>query len=138
MQHVREAVAGIEVLHLEERGAGDTLRRGGRGHVGLAEIDLAHPRVAADCLRRAVRQHLPLVQHDHAARQPEDHFHVVLDEKDRHLRGEIADLRQHPVALPRAHAGGGLVEEQEARPGSERERDLEEPPVAVRQRRGGG
>ncbi len=136
MQHVRHAIAGVEMLDFQERRARGRRRQRGECHARLAEIDLAHARVIADRLRRAVGQHLALVQHDDPGREPENDLHVVLDQQDRHLRGQLADLRQHAIALARAHAGGRLVEQQQARPGGERERDLEEPPVAVREHSG--
>ena len=51
-------------------------------------------------------------------------------------RGRRRDRREDIVALAFGHAGGGLVEQQHARLGGDRDRDLEQALLAVGQRRG--
>ena len=79
-----------------------------------------------------------MVERDDAIADAADQPHVVLDQED----GDAAVPDAHDVAhqlagLGRVHAGGRLVEEQEARLGRERAGDLEPPAVGVGQRDGG-
>ena len=142
VQHVREPIAGIQSLDLEQRlrrDGGTLRRRGGGGARGLSQVDLADARVLPDLLRSAVCKHLALVQDDDAGGHPEHHVHVVLDQQDGEAAavGQPPDLRQHAIALARSHPCGGFVEQQQARSGRQRERDLEQSPIAVRQLRRG-
>ena len=51
-------------------------------------------------------------------------------------RGSAADRGENIVTLAFGHAGGGLVEQQHARLGGDRDRDLQQALLAVGQRRG--
>ena len=76
-----------------------------------------------------------LIEHGDAVGEMEDDAHVVLDQHD----GQVAVLVQPAdelgdlVGLLVAHAGGRLVEQQQARLERERHRDLGGALVAVRQ-----
>ena len=72
-------------------------------------------------------------------RQRHHRAHDVLDQQDGDAapRVEIAQDLHHQVDLGRAQAGHHLVEQQEARAGGERARDLEPLALRQRQRRGG-
>ena len=135
VQDVRESVAGVEVLDLEQRRALPRRSSLNGSDVRLAEIDLAHVGVVADLLWRAVREHPSLMQHDDAGGESEDHLHVVLDEEDgeRLLHRERPDLREHAIALSGAHPGGRFVQQQKAGLGGEREGNLQQPPIPVRE-----
>ena len=61
------------------------------------------------------------------------HLHVVLDDQDGEILGDAAHQFHGLVRLGRAHAGGRLVEAQQARLGGERDADLEIALLAVRQ-----
>src|SRR6266404_7104991 len=85
--------------------------------MGGPEDGVLHRLVVPDLLRRAAGQDRSLVHDDDALRIFEDDVHVVLD----HDRGDL--LRAHDGGddvhdrrlLPRAHAAGRLVEEEEPR-----------------------
>src|SRR5438552_19042533 len=93
-----------------------------------------NPYVAADLGRGAVRDDPALVQDRDAVGEPKDHIHVVLDDQDRQgsiqTRDEVGDASR----LERRHARGGLVEEEDARPLRERDRELELTALTVRKR----
>src|SRR5438067_1025223 len=90
--------------------------------------------VVADLFRSAARQDDALVHDDDAIRVLEDDVHVVLD----HHRGDL--VRAHDGGddvhdgrlLPRAHAAGGLVEEEETRLERVGDRHVEELSLALR------
>src|SRR5205809_403684 len=99
--------------------------------LGLSEIDLAHARIAPDFVGRAFDQDAAADHDDDAAREAEHHIHVVLDEQHRELAGQARDHGEELRALVLRHTGRGLIQEQHARPGGERERDLEQALLAV-------
>ena len=70
-------------------------------------------------------------------REAEHQVHVVLDEQHGDVLGQRRHRGEDFVAVFFGHAGGGLVEQQHARPARQRERDLEQPLLAVGQRRNG-
>ncbi len=96
-----------------------------------SQIDLPHADIACDLLGRALEEQSPAHHHDDALGETKHGIHVVLDEQDRDVARQSGDHREQLGALPLRHSGGGLVEQQHLRPGGERERDLEEPLLAV-------
>jgi hypothetical protein len=66
-------------------------------------------------------------------RQRKQKLHVVLDHDDGEVILELLDELQQPVAPVGAHPLGGLVQEQKARAGGQRHRDLQGAALAVRQ-----
>ena len=58
----------------------------------------------------------------------------MLDQQDRHIGGQRGERGQNVVALLLGHAGGGFVEQQHARTAGERQRDLQQPLLAVGER----
>ena len=76
-----------------------------------------------------------VVEADDAVGHAHHHLHVVLDQQ--HGDAERADAGQqlHEArGLGRVHAGHRLVEQQQLRLGGKRDRDLEQPQLAVGQR----
>ena len=61
----------------------------------------------------------------------EHRFHVVLDQQDGNLALELAQRGNHARALVRPHPGHRLIEQQHARPGGERDGELELALLAV-------
>ena len=88
--------------------------------------------VGRDLLERPLGDLDPVVERDHAVGDALDDVHVVLDHEDRvaALGAELLDQLRDLLRLFRVHPGGGLVEQEQARFGSGRARDLE--PAAVR------
>ena len=119
-QHLAAPVAGLDAVDLEQR-----VSHGRPMTVLLAEIGLAHLLVGADRRRLARRDDAAVDQHADAVREREHRVHVVLDQEDRQVALELAQQRDHAHGFLRAHAGHRLVEQQHARPGRERHRDLE-------------
>jgi hypothetical protein len=99
--------------------------------VRSTQIDVPHARVAGDFLGRALDQQPPADHHDDAVGEAKDGVHVVLDEQHCDVARQSGDHLEQLGALPLRHAGRGLVEQQHLRPGGERERDLEEPLLAI-------
>ena len=67
-------------------------------------------------------------------RDAHDQRHVVLDQNDRDAEiGDAADQLAQRHLVGAHQAGGGLVEQQHARARRERARDLDQPPVDMRQ-----
>ena len=60
-------------------------------------------------------------------------IHVVLDQKDCDILRQGGQRRQDVLALLLRHASRGLIEQQHARPGCERQRDFEQALFAVRE-----
>ena len=63
--------------------------------------------------------------------KPEHEVHVVLDEQHRDVLRQVVDRGEQLGALVARHAGGRLVEQQHLGLGRERERDFEQPLLAV-------
>src|SRR5574337_753931 len=83
--------------------------------VGLAEVDLAHPRVGGDRRGRVLGEHRAADQHRDPLGEAEHQVHVVLDQQDRHLARQRGDGLEQRAALAGGNAGGRLVEQQHAR-----------------------
>ena len=75
-------------------------------------------------------------QHRNAVGEREHQIHVVLDQEHGDVARQGGDGGEDIVALAFGNAGGGLVEQQHARLGGNRDRDLEQALLAVGQRRG--
>ena len=73
-------------------------------------------------------------QHRDAVGEAEYRIHVVLDQQHRARPRSCCDQLFHALRLVGAHAGHRLVEQHQARPGRQRQADLERPLLAVRQR----
>src|ERR687887_255622 len=102
-----------------------------------AEIDLAHAYIGGDFLRRALYENAPADHHDDAMRKAEHDVHVVLDEEHRDVLRQIGDDGEQLGALALRHSRRRLVEQEHFRPGGERERDLQQPLLAIGQFVGG-
>src|SRR5712691_5632373 len=103
------------------------------GMVLLAEINLMHAPVLGDFFRRPLDQHFALHQDGDALREAEHEIHVVLDDEDRDVLGQIVQHLQDAMRFQRWHARGGLVEEQHAGFQAERDRDFDQALLAVGQ-----
>ena len=105
----------------------------------FAEVALEHRGVAHHLLGRAARDHLAVVQHADVLRERHHRAHHVLDQQDGEALGavDVAEHLDHLVALGRAQPGHHLVEQQQARPGGERARDLQALAVGQGERGGG-
>ena len=129
LQDVDLAVVGVDGVELEQR-----------RHLRLRrpepEVRLDDLLVRRDRLERALGDLDAVVERDDAVGDALDDVHVVLDDEDRvaalvaQLRDQLGDL----VRLGRVHPGRRLVEQQDARIRRGRARDLEPPPVRVRER----
>src|SRR5215470_2995528 len=92
--------------------------------------------VGLDLRRRGVGQHLALVERDDAVGITEHDVHVVLDLDDGtqpHALGRAHEDLHHRVLVPRAHAAGGLVEEDDLRLEREGRGHVEELLVPLRE-----
>ena len=100
-----------------------------------AEIGIDHGLVGADLVGRALGQQAAVAEDADRGRDLEDDVHVVLDEDDGDLLAlpEFAHLLDHAPALLRPHARRRLVEQQDLRLQHQRERDVEQLLVAMRQ-----
>ena len=94
-------------------------------HGASSQVGFDDGRVAHDVLRRALGDHLSEIQHQHALRQPHHHFQHVFDDDQRDPRRVDAaqDLGQRD-GLGRIQAAGDLVQQQHARLGGQRPRQL--------------
>src|ERR1700719_3237331 len=97
------------------------------------EINLAHPLVRGDFLRRALDQNAAADHHDDTFCKSKNEVHIVLDEQDSHILGEIFYGREQVGALPLRHPRRGLVEQQHRRSRRERQRDLQQSLLAIGQ-----
>src|SRR5262245_20005441 len=96
-----------------------------------AQIDRAHALIRGDLLGCAFDQYATADHDDDPARELEDDVHVVLDEEHRDRLRQLCDRSEERRALVPWYAGRRLIEQQHLRPGGERERDLEQPLLAV-------
>src|SRR5882672_9351143 len=99
----------------------------------LAEIDLVYAFVLADLIGRALDEHFALHQHGDALRKSEHEIHVVLDDEDRDLPGQLVEHLQDTVRFQRRHARGRFIEEQHPRLQAQGDRDLDQALLAVGQ-----
>src|SRR5713101_4502614 len=81
----------------------------------FAEINLMHPPVLCDLLRRPLDQHLALHHDGDALREAKHEVHVVLDDQDGNVLGQIVEHPQDAMRFQRGDARRRLVEEQNAR-----------------------
>ena len=107
--------------------------------VGVAEVRVAHRRVAADLRRRAAGDHRAEVDHDDPVAGRHHQAHVVLDEEHAHvaLVGEPPDEAGQLGALVLVEPGGGLVEHHHRRPRRHGAGDADQPAPPVRELLGG-
>src|SRR5262249_22923751 len=98
---------------------------------GPPPIKPAHARLGGDFFRRALDQDAPCRHHDDAAGETEHHVHVVLDEQHGNVAREIGDDGKQLGAFALRHPRRRLVEQEHPRPGGERQRNLQEPLLAV-------
>src|SRR5438093_1353365 len=103
--------------------------------VAGAEVSLDHLGMALDLGRRTFGDAHTVVEHGDAVGDAHHDLHVVLDQEYRQLElaPERADQRGEVLGLARVHPRRRLVEQQQARLGGERARDLQAPLIAVRQ-----
>src|SRR5437588_4760282 len=83
--------------------------------LGTTEIGFADALVGRNIPGTAGRQDAALRHDGDVGCDPEHDLHVVLDDDDVDGRGELSDLRHHPLGFRRAHAAGRLVKQQELR-----------------------
>src|SRR6266513_167240 len=88
----------------------------------LAEIDLVYAPVPGDLVRRPLDQDLALHEHGDALREAEHEVHVVLDDEDGDVLGQIVQHLEDAVRFQRRHARGGLLDAQHDRSGRGRQR----------------
>ena len=81
----------------------------------IAEIRLAHRRIAANLLRRAVRDQTPVNQHGDAVCGGEYGVKVVLDDDHCVVEGEVAQQCHYTRGFLRPHAAQRLVEDEDFR-----------------------
>ena len=74
------------------------------------------------------------MQDKDAVAETKDHLHLVFDEKDGSLGGELLDERDHVLGLFGSHAGSWFVEQQQLRIGHQRDRDLQRALLAMGQK----
>ena len=91
------------------------------------EIGRDDARIGERLGRRAVGDLLAVAQHHHAVAERRYHIHVVLDQqhRDTALLARVEDEARHVFLLFLVHAGHRLVEDQEARLGHQRARQLD-------------
>src|SRR5256885_2862062 len=99
----------------------------------VAEVDLAHPRVRGDLLRRALGENAPRGEDGDPLGEAEDQIHVVLDDEDAPRAGQRGDAAEDLAALAGRDPRRRLVEQEDARPRGESDRDLDQALLAVRQ-----
>src|SRR3989304_5926238 len=97
----------------------------------LTEIDLAHPVISGDFRRRALDEDRPLREHRDALRKPEHHVHVVLYDENGDFLGERVEHLEDTMRLHGWHPCSRLVEQEHARPESERDRDLDQALLSI-------
>ena len=97
----------------------------------LAEIDGAHALVRCDRLGAPRSNSRPATSTEMRRGEGEHEVHVVLDQQDRDVRRQRGEGGENIAPLLLGHARGGLVEQQYARAGGQRERDLEQTLLAI-------
>src|SRR5207247_3348465 len=134
-QHVALAVEGVHRRHAQERLCRAAYGRRGRARSerDVAEVGRLHLAVLLDLRRRALGDHATLVQDRDAVGEGEDLVDVVLDQHDRDGPAQRADQVRHTQPRVGREAGERLVEQQQLGPCRQRDGDLEQPLVAVRE-----
>ena len=97
----------------------------------FAEIDRADALVRGDRLRLALGQQLPRDQHGNAIGEIEHKVHVVLDQQNRDVHRQGGEGREDVLPFLLRHASSRFVKQQHPRARRQRERDLQEPLLAV-------
>ena len=111
-----------------------TSRRAAQPCASVSEIGFAHAGVGGDFGWRAFHQQAAGDQNGNARREAKHQIHVVLDQQDRHVGGQPGQRGEHLGPLADRHAGGRFVEKQRARAARQRQRDFQQPLLAVGQR----
>ena len=100
------------------------------------KIDLPHTRVVAYVIGRVLHNQLRRRKHRHVFRIAEHEVHVMLNEQDRGAAVSTAKLAEEFVSLPGRKPGRRLVKQQELRLQRQRQCDLQQALLAIRQRFG--
>ena len=108
-------------------------RRGGRSNSGMAtsQIKFLDFRVGFDFLRIALLEDGAVVHHRDGFNDPQRHIHVVLDDDVADMGRQRGQDLDQLGALGRRQAGGGLVEQDEARRAGQGQRDFKLALLAV-------
>src|SRR5262249_11940020 len=96
-----------------------------------ANVDLPHARVITHAFGRVLHHQRAGCEHRHAIRIAEHEVHVVLDEQNRGVPGQDRQLAKQLVPLFGREPRRRLVEQQQLRPQRQRQRDLEQPLLAI-------
>ena len=140
---VQDAIAadiGVNAFEPQQRVAGrrhcSDPRRNSPASVH-AEIGLLHHPARDHFCRRAIGDQHAVLQHDDAVGQPRHHVHAVLDQQHGlvGLALDLLDQVEDRRDFVEAHAGGRLVEHQDARLERQQDRHFELALIAMRQRR---
>src|SRR5262249_20551694 len=99
----------------------------------LAQVDRAHLRVRRDLVGSTAGEHGSAHEDRDLFREAEGGIHVGSEDKHADVRGQSPDGVEDDVARGARHARGRLVEQQDLRAQSERDRELDEALAAVRQ-----
>ena len=93
--------------------------------MAASKVKLLDFGVRLDLLRRSLFEHPSVVHHGHAFHDAQRDVHVVLDDDEAHMRRERGEDVDEFCPLGRRQPGRRLVEQEETRRASERERHLE-------------
>ena len=99
----------------------------------ISKIGAAYAGIVLHFVRRAGTDQLAVDQDRDAIGQAEDGSHVMLDEQNGDVTGEMLDQFDHARRLLGAGAGHWLVEEQQLRSGGQRHGQFQRPLLAMRQ-----
>ncbi len=110
------------------------------GGVVRAEVGLDHGRVLADGFGRTLGDFFFFFQHGDALADDHHYAHGVFDQEDSEIELAVDALDEGDELdfLLRIQAGGGFVQQEQARLGGEGAHDLQAALFAVRQTAGGG
>ena len=122
VEHDGVAVAGAHAFKRQQRLSHGAPRR---------DRPRARAASAAISCGRALDQDAARHHDDDAAGEPEHDVHVVLDEQHGDVARQAGDGGEQLGALVARHAGGRLVQQQHLGLGGERQRDLQQPLLAV-------
>ena len=100
-----------------------------------AHVDGLDFGIVLDLVGRAVLEQAAIVQDRHPLDDAQRDVEIVLDQHEAHMRRESRQQRHQLAALAGREAGGGLVEQDQARRAGQRHADLELAQLAVRQLR---
>jgi hypothetical protein len=130
------AVEGIDAVELEQ-----FLRRGSRGsglgrhrRAARADIDRLDAGVAARILGGAVHQNLAVIHDGYGVSHLEYPVDVMLDQQHGDVGGQRLDQAGDARALGGGETGQRLVEQQDARLGSERQPHIQQALAAIAER----